>query len=99
MELIRTLQKSRLWYFKLNPKPKTLQGSLVCKKASISGGVYECCVHRCRGREGLGRGLGFRLERSRPYLNPEEPNFLIFKDLYKEIIIRSPKKVGSSGLR
>ena len=27
------------------------------------------------------------------YLNPEEPTF------YKEIIIRNPKKVGSSGLR
>ena len=30
-------------------------------------------------------------------LNPEEPTFL--KDLYQEIIIRNPKKVGSSGLR
>ena len=33
----------------------------------------------------------------RLYLNPEEPTF--FKDLYKEIIIGNPKKVGSSGLR
>ena len=33
----------------------------------------------------------------KPYLNPEEPT--LFQELYKEIIIRNPKKVGYSGLR
>ena len=31
------------------------------------------------------------------YLNPEEPTFL--RTYIKEIIIRNPKQVGSSGLR
>ena len=33
----------------------------------------------------------------KPYLDPKEPT--LFKDLYKEIIIRSPKKAGSLGSR
>ena len=37
-------------------------------------------------------GIGFRV-----YLDPEIP--YLFKDLYKEIIKRNPKKVGYSGLR
>ena len=62
------------------------------KGGSISGNSMGCY-----GSQGL---TAVRLQVKkfrRVYLNPEEPTFL--KDLYREITIRNPKKVGSSWLR